>query len=134
MTKKVKQLGKFGSRYGVGIRKRLLKIESNQYREHHCPCCDSTRIKREAAGVFNCKKCGAEFAGGAYVPETMAGTIVKKMVTQKSFVPNLRDLVASKEQEPKEEKKEKKPEAPKTVSKTEKKKKTAKNPSKTKKE
>ena len=125
MTKKVKRLGKFGSRYGVGIRKKLLKIEASQYGEHNCPWCNSKRIKRKAAGVFLCKKCGAEFAGGAYVPETMAGSIVKKMVTQKSFVPNLKELAASKEEEKVEE-------TPKTVSKTAKK--SFKKHSKTKKE
>ncbi|MDD5163631.1 MAG: 50S ribosomal protein L37ae [Candidatus ainarchaeum sp.] len=99
-TKKVKRTGRLGSRYGVGIRKRLLKIESEQFAPHNCPECGAPKVKRKAPGIFYCKKCGYEFAGGAYVPETMSGTIVKKMVSQKVFLPNLRNLIEAKEKAP----------------------------------
>ncbi|MDD5148403.1 MAG: 50S ribosomal protein L37ae [Candidatus ainarchaeum sp.] len=95
-TKKVKRMGRLGARYGVGIRKRLLKIESEQFAPHNCPECSAPKVRRTAPGIFYCKKCGYEFAGGAYVPETMAGSIVKKMVSQKVFLPNMRSLVETK--------------------------------------
>jgi len=103
-TKKVKRTGRFGSRYGVGIRKRLLKIESEQFAVHNCPECGAPKVKRKAPGIFECRKCGYEFAGGAYVPETLAGSIVKKMVSQKSFLPNLKELIEAKELQGAEEK------------------------------
>jgi large subunit ribosomal protein L37Ae len=99
-TKKVKRLGRLGVRYGVGIRKRLLKIESEQFAPHNCPECGAPKVKRKAPGIFYCKKCGYEFAGGAYVPETMTGNIVKKMVLQKVFLPNMRNLIETEQKAP----------------------------------
>lgn len=97
MTKKVKSAGRFGSRYGVGIRKKLLKVETEQKKKHLCPFCGLGRVRRQSAGVFYCRKCNASFAGGAYLPETMTGAIVKKMVSQKSFLPSMAELVAATE-------------------------------------
>lgn len=84
-TKKVKRAGRLGSRYGVGIRKRLLKIESKQQKNYKCPFCGFKRVKRKAAGLYVCRKCHAKFAGGAYLPVTLSGSIIKKTVTQKGF-------------------------------------------------
>ncbi len=94
-TKKVKSAGRFGSRYGVGIRKRVIKVESRQKKAGECPACGYLKVKRVAAGIFLCRKCAARFSGGAYYPQTLTGKIVGKMVTQKSFLPNLSELVAA---------------------------------------
>ncbi|MBS3061820.1 MAG: 50S ribosomal protein L37ae [Candidatus Diapherotrites archaeon] len=94
-TKKVKSAGRFGSRYGVGIRKRLLKVEQRQHEDSECPSCGYKKIRREAAGIFDCKKCGGRFTGGAYFPQTLTGRIVAKMVSQKSFLPNLGELLST---------------------------------------
>jgi large subunit ribosomal protein L37Ae len=92
-TKKVKSTGRFGSRYGVGIRKRVAKVEERQNKKAVCPFCKFKKIKRKAAGLFECKKCGAEFTGGAYESETLIGKTIKKMVTQKSFAASAAELV-----------------------------------------
>lgn len=92
-TAKVKSAGRFGSRYGVGIRKRVIKIEKAQRAKHRCPECGFDKIKRTATGIYECGKCSVRFAGGAYVPETMSGSIVRKMVTQKAFLPNAKNLL-----------------------------------------
>ena len=84
-TKKVRKTGRLGSRYGVGIRKRLLKIEDKQEQNYNCPFCGFKKVKRKAAGLFICRKCNAKFAGGAYLPTTLPGNIIKKTVAQKSF-------------------------------------------------
>jgi large subunit ribosomal protein L37Ae len=84
-TKKVGLTGRFGSRYGVGIRKRVLKTESAQRKKHQCPVCEKINVKRTAAGIFECNSCGNKFAGGAFIPETLTGKLVKKMISQKKF-------------------------------------------------
>ena len=96
-TKRVKSTGRFGARYGVGIRKRLLKVEGKQKKYYTCPSCGSVKAKRTAAGIYSCRKCGATFAGGAYLPVTLPGSIVQKMVTQRSFLPKMRELLTATE-------------------------------------
>lgn len=93
-TKKVKSAGRYGSKYGVGIRKRLVKVESAQNKKSKCPKCGFKKIKRTAAGIFECRKCNAKFTGGAYFPTTLGGSIVRKMVSQKTFLPNVKELIA----------------------------------------
>ncbi len=84
-TKKVHTSGRFGSRYGVGIKKRIVKVEEKQNNLAVCPFCGFDKIKRLAAGLYTCKKCDAKFTGGAYQTETLVGKTIKKMVSQKSF-------------------------------------------------
>ena len=84
-TKKVGTTGRLGSRYGVGIRKRLIKVEQAQAKPIPCPSCGFSNVKRMAAGLFHCKKCEAEFTGGAYEPRTLIGKAISKMVAQKAF-------------------------------------------------
>jgi large subunit ribosomal protein L37Ae len=96
-TKKVGKAGRFKARYGVGIRKKLAKVESRQKLRYSCPQCGFVAVKRLSKGVFNCNKCSHKFAGGAYFPLTMSGNLVRKMVQQKSFLPNLGELLEAKE-------------------------------------
>ncbi len=88
-TEKVGSTGRFGSRYGVGIRKSLLKIESAKGAQKKCPNCGSNAVKRKSKGIFRCGKCTHEFIGGAYLAQTLSGSIIRQMVSQKKFVPEL---------------------------------------------
>jgi len=94
-TKKVYTTGRFGSRYGVGIRKRVLKVEMKQKARHECPFCGFPKIKRISKGIYVCKKCDSKFAGGTYTPSTLAGNIIKRMVQQKKFIPITKELIES---------------------------------------
>ena len=67
-TKKVGSTGRFGSRYGTKVRIKLKAVEAEQRKAHKCPECERMTLKRVAAGIWQCKKCGAKLAGGAYVP------------------------------------------------------------------
>ncbi|MCD6591249.1 MAG: 50S ribosomal protein L37ae [Candidatus Aenigmarchaeota archaeon] len=67
-TKKVGISGRFGSRYGKGVKDRIKDIERIQRKKHTCPECLKPALKREASGIWKCKKCGAKFAGKAYEP------------------------------------------------------------------
>jgi large subunit ribosomal protein L37Ae len=100
-TKKVRSTGRLGSRYGVGIRKRLVKVEDKQKKQSKCPFCGFDRVKRKAAGLYSCRKCNAEFTGGAYVSETLVAKAIRKMVTQKSFLANSAELIKAQEKEEK---------------------------------
>lgn len=67
-TKKVKSTGRFGARYGVRTKKRLLSIERAQKKKYVCPKCKAQKVARESAGIWACSKCGLKFTGGAYNP------------------------------------------------------------------
>ncbi len=67
-TKKVGTTGRFGARYGRGVKVAVKKIEEKQRKKYKCPECKKLSLKRVAAGIWECKKCGTKLAGGAYVP------------------------------------------------------------------
>ena len=65
-TKKVGIAGKYGSRYGLRIRRRILDVNSKKSKI--CPACAKKQLKKVAAGVWECQKCKTKFAGGTYTP------------------------------------------------------------------
>ena len=67
-TKKVGTSGRFGPRYGRTIRSKVALIESKLRIWHLCPNCARKRVKRVAAGIWQCRKCNYKFAGKAYMP------------------------------------------------------------------
>ena len=67
-TKKVGSTGRWGARYGLMLRKRVLVIEQVQRAKHKCPFCLKFTAKRLASGIWQCKHCKAKFAGKAYEP------------------------------------------------------------------
>jgi len=67
-TKKVGSVGRFGPRYGVRIRRRILEVELEQRKRHQCPRCSAYSVRRRGTGVWGCRRCGLVFAGGAYRP------------------------------------------------------------------
>jgi large subunit ribosomal protein L37Ae len=82
-TRKLKSAARFGSRYGKKIRERVLKVEREQHAKRKCPHCRTGILKRQAAGLYACVKCGAQMAGGAYQPQTLQGSLVTRMIAQK---------------------------------------------------
>ena len=70
-TKKVGMTGKFGSRYGLNIRRRILEVVKKKTKE--CPYCGRKQLKRVAAGIWECKKCNSKFSGGTYTPKFVEG-------------------------------------------------------------
>ena len=67
--KKVGSAGRFGPRYVRRIRAAVSKIEKEQRKRHICPKCKMRYVRRVAAGIWQCKKCGTKFAGLAYIPK-----------------------------------------------------------------
>ena len=78
-TKKVGSAGRFKARYGVRARTKIRNVEVHQKAKNICPSCGHKKVKRESTSIWKCTKCGAKFAGGAYIPKTEAGQNVEKM-------------------------------------------------------
>lgn len=81
MGKKTKKIGPtrgLEARYGATVRKRYIAVVTGLRKQHKCPKCGSTSIRRRSVGVWGCRKCGAVFTGGAYMPETKLGVISKR--------------------------------------------------------
>jgi large subunit ribosomal protein L37Ae len=72
-TKKVGSAGRFGPRYGALHRRTVGNIEKVQKAAHPCDRCGSVSVYRIHTGIWDCQKCGHQFAGGAYAPSTGAG-------------------------------------------------------------
>ena len=79
-TKKVDMARGLGTRYGATLRKRYVKVVKEAKKTHKCPQCGVEAVKRESVGVWNCRKCGFTFAGGAYTPVTKLGVVAKRQV------------------------------------------------------
>lgn len=67
-TKKVGAAGKYGPRYGTKDRKLVAKIEAEKSGRKPCPSCGAEKLKRTSTGIWECRRCGAKFAGQAYSP------------------------------------------------------------------
>jgi len=67
-TKLVGAAGRYGSRYGQHIKRKIAKIEVKQRKKQECPFCGKT-VKRASKGIWECKKCGKRFAAHAYFIE-----------------------------------------------------------------
>jgi large subunit ribosomal protein L37Ae len=65
-TKKVSSAGRFGVRYGIKIRQRVVSVEKRQRQKQKCPYCSKMAGKRLSKGIWKCKSCGKKFASNAY--------------------------------------------------------------------
>ena len=82
-TKKVGSTGRYGSRYGAKLRRRVLDIDNRRKEPTRCPSCATKALKRKAVGLWECTKCNLLFAGGAYVPFTDAGKAARRAIAQR---------------------------------------------------
>lgn len=52
--------------YGKRIREGVALVRSKTSRRYACPSCSRKAVRRTAAGVWLCRKCGGKFASGSY--------------------------------------------------------------------
>lgn len=79
-TKKVSMTGRFGPRYGVSIRRRVLEVETRMRGRHICPKCAAKALSRVSTSIWECRKCSYKYAGGAYYPETAVHKTVERAI------------------------------------------------------
>jgi len=79
-TKKVGSAGRFQARYGVRSRTRIRDVEIQQKIKHVCQKCGQKSVKRKGTSIWECKKCGHTFAGGAYIPRTAQRVDAEKII------------------------------------------------------
>jgi len=82
MAKKKQNYGaakRFGARYGRKLKRKFVALEAEKNKRHTCPSCAKPKVKRLAAGIWQCKKCKCTFAGKAY-------TVSKKIIVTEAVV------------------------------------------------
>jgi len=77
-TKKIGPAGGFKARYGASVRKKYIEVIKETKKRHRCPQCNALAVKRQSVGIWECRKCGFTFTGGAYTPSTKLGATAKR--------------------------------------------------------
>tara|TARA_B100001029_G_C14975779_1_gene402963 strand:- start:20 stop:394 length:375 start_codon:yes stop_codon:yes gene_type:complete len=75
MAKRTQKMGataKFGSRYGVSVRRRAGAALKKKSKLYTCPKCHYIKVRRKSAGIWHCNKCDYTFSGGVWEPFTRA--------------------------------------------------------------
>ena len=97
-TKKVGPTRGLGARYGSMVRKRYVKVLLQMKKAHRCPKCASASVRRKSVGIWNCRKCGSTFSGGAYVPFTKLGSVAERSA-KGPMPPETTEALSTKEKE-----------------------------------
>ncbi len=63
---------RYGARYGPNLREKAGLIEQQSRARHRCPYCHYVKVRRQAAGIWQCQKCQAKFTSRAYTVEKFA--------------------------------------------------------------
>ncbi len=71
-TKKIGSAGGLGPRYGTKVRKLVAEVERKLRQGYRCPNCGAVRVRRSGSSIWQCRRCGAKFAGAAYTPSALA--------------------------------------------------------------
>ncbi len=67
-------------RYGARIRKRQRAIKQQKITVYKCESCGVLAVRRAGTSIWECRHCGAVYAGGAYTMTTSAGDIAKRQI------------------------------------------------------
>jgi len=69
-SKKEVTLKGLSTKFGGTVRKRFSRVIFVKRMRRSCPSCGSRRLKREAVGIWTCRKCGFKVASEAYDVKT----------------------------------------------------------------
>ena len=67
-------------RYGASLRKRALVVKQKKQRKYKCEACGRMTVKRISTSIWQCRHCGATYAGGAYTMTTPEGEVAKRLI------------------------------------------------------
>ena len=73
-------MGKYGTRYGASLRKQIKKIEITQHARYVCQFCGKETVKRSVVGIWSCRACKKDLAGGAYSLSTATAATVRSTI------------------------------------------------------
>jgi large subunit ribosomal protein L37Ae len=62
---------RFGTRYGRTVKQRFIEVEQLHRKLYKCEHCTKERVKRVAAGIWQCCACNTKFTGKAYTPSRL---------------------------------------------------------------
>lgn len=84
-AKKLGPVARYGPRYGVRIRSRILEVEKERHRPIPCPKCGISAVEREATAIWRCRHCGYKYASRAYVGTPRKLNIPKSEAEKEGF-------------------------------------------------
>jgi len=70
LPKELSSIKRFGPRYGRTVKHKFALVEKMHRKSYKCPYCSKEKVRRLFAGVWQCEKCRAKFAGKAYTIST----------------------------------------------------------------
>ena len=73
-------MGKYGTRYGASLRKIIKKVEITQHAKYTCAFCGKDSVKRSVVGIWTCRACRKQVAGGAYSLSTATAATVRSTI------------------------------------------------------
>ncbi|MFH0986720.1 MAG: hypothetical protein V1911_01585 [Candidatus Micrarchaeota archaeon] len=77
---KLKSASRFEARYSTPLKNIVRDIEKVQKTKQPCPQCGRSSLKRRGNAKWECTKCSAVIAGGAYSPTTPTGKVAERIV------------------------------------------------------
>merc|ERR1712172_2122 len=86
-------VGKYGCRYGRTNREQKRSSLISKAKVYQCALCRKTSVKRLSCGLWHCKGCNVDFAGGAYTYQTR--TYVAIRATTKRLRENKTEMTAA---------------------------------------
>ncbi|MBI1973752.1 50S ribosomal protein L37ae, partial [Candidatus Micrarchaeota archaeon] len=92
---KLGSASRFGARYGSPLKQVVADIEKTQKTKQPCPKCGRVSLRRRGYSRWECSKCNATMAGGAYAPRTELGSLIEKIVRKGAPVEELLEAAES---------------------------------------
>jgi len=69
-------------RSGAELRKRADSMDTLRRTLFVCSSCGKKKVKRRANSLWECKGCGAVFAGGTYSLSTPSGDVAARLIKE----------------------------------------------------